>query len=83
MKIKVDKREYEELLNRVDILEKQLRDERNTLFKSWYMSREKLFQLMEDYFKAKCITVVMERDKNKIVAEVRKQAMDNLFKEDK
>lgn len=41
-----------------------------------------LQQRMEDFFKYSCMTVMLKRDKAEIVAEVRKQAMDNLFKEE-
>ena len=83
MKIKVDKEEYERLLEKVDYLEERLNRDHESMFENWRWTREYLYKMMEDYFKTKCITVVMERDKNKIVAEVRKQAMDNLFKEGK
>lgn len=77
MKIKVDKEEYENLLEKVDYLEKSLNCERECLV--W--TREHLYEMIEEYFKTKCMTVIMERDKNRIVAEVRKQAINNLFKD--
>lgn len=83
MKIKVDKEEYERLLEKVAKLEEEIRDEKFSVFENWKWTRETLYKMMEDYFKTKCMTIVMERDKNRIVAEVRKQAMDNLFKEEK
>lgn len=77
MKVKVDKKEYEDLLKRVETLEKGRE-------KDW----ERLMQVdagleqrMEDFFKYSCMTVMLKRDKNEIIAEVREQAMDNLFKE--
>jgi L-alanine-DL-glutamate epimerase-like enolase superfamily enzyme len=83
MKIKVDKKEYEDLLERVESLEEKVRDEHSVIFENWRWTRETLYKMMEDYFKTQCITTIVERDKDKIVGEVRKQAMDNLFKEEK
>ena len=37
--------------------------------------------MMEDYFKSQCISVMVKRDKDMVIGEVRKNAMDNLFKE--
>ena len=37
---------------------------------------------MEDFFEHKCMTVMVKRDKNMIEAEVRKNIIDNLFKEE-
>lgn len=79
MKIKVDKKEYEDLLKRV----KELEEDRATDWKHFMRLEESLQKRMEDFFKHKCMTVVIKRDKDEIVAEVRKQAMDNLFKEEK
>lgn len=78
MKIKVDKKEYEYLLKRV----KRLEEGRD--FDSRYLSQayKCLEERIEDFFNYKCKVIMLKRDKNEIVAEVRKQAMDNLFKED-
>ena len=37
---------------------------------------------MEDFFKNKCMTVIVKRDRNMIEAEICKNMMDNLFKEE-
>ncbi len=83
MKIRVDKEEYEHLLQRVEELEEKVRDERCSIFENWKWTRETLYKMMEDYFSSKCMTVVMKRDKKEIIAEVRKRVMDNMFKEEK
>lgn len=82
MKIKVDKKEYEMLLERVAKLEEEVRDEKFSMFENWKWTRETLEEMMELYFKRKCMTVMLKRDKDMIVGEVRKNAMDNLFKEE-
>lgn len=77
MKIKVDKEEYERLLKRVGELEKYRAEE-------WERFGELVNNLqrrMEDFFEHKCMTVMVKRDKDMIMAEVRKNAMDSLFKE--
>ena len=83
MKIKVDKEEYELLLKRVEQLEEQLWQQTWDLFENWKWTKESVLKMMEDYFSSQCVNVIVKRDKNMIVGEVRKQAMDNLFKERK
>lgn len=78
MKIKVDKKEYEDLLKRVKCLEENRAED----WKRFMWLEKRLQEYMEDFFKHKCMTVMLKRDKNEIVAQVRKQAMDNLFKEE-
>lgn len=80
MKINVDKEEYERLLERVAELEEEIRDEKFSVFENWKWTRETLYKMMEDYFKSQCIAVMAKRDKDQIIGEVRKAAMDNLFK---
>lgn len=77
MKVKVDKEEYERLLKRVEELEKYREEE----WKHFRILENNLQRYMEDYFEHKCMTVMVKRDKNMIMAEVRKNIMDNLFKE--
>ena len=81
MKIKVDKEEYERLLEKVDYLEERLNRDWESMFENWKWTRETLYKMMEDYFKSQCISVMVKRDKDMIIGEVRKNAMDNLFKE--
>ena len=83
MKIKVDKEEYEHLLEKVDYLEEEVRHNREYLYENWRWTKESLFEMMENYFKTQCITTIVKRDENMIVGEVRKNAINNLFKEDK
>lgn len=81
MKIKVDKEEYERLLEKVNDLEDRLNREHESMFENWRWTREYLYKMMEDYFKTQCISVMVKRDKDMVIGEVRKNAMDNLFKE--
>ena len=83
MKIKVDKEEYERLLEKVDYLEERLNRDRESMFENWRWTREYLYKMMEDYFKSQCISVMVKRDKDMVIGEVRKNAKDNLFKEKK
>lgn len=78
MKIKVDKKEYEDLLKRVKYLE----ENRSEDWKRFMWLEKRLQEYMEDFFEHKCMTVVIRRDKNEVVAEVRKKVMDNLFEEE-
>lgn len=81
MKIKVDKEEYERLLEKVDYLEDRLNHDRESMFENWRWTREELYEMMEHYFKSQCVSVMVKRDKKMIIGEVRKKAMDNIFKE--
>lgn len=81
MKIKVDKKEYELLLERVKRLEDKVQEEDFDLYENWKITREALYDMMKSYFETQCITAIVKRDKEQIVGEVRKQALDNLFKE--
>ena len=81
MKIKVDKKEYELLLERVKRLEDKVQEEDFDLYENWKFTREALYDMMKSYFETQCITAIVKRDKEQIVGEVRKQALDNLFKE--
>lgn len=82
MKIKVDKEQYERLLEKVDYLEEEISRTRDGMFNNWRWSREALYDMMEHYFKSKCVSVMVKRDKDQIIGEVRRHAMDNLFKEE-
>ena len=78
MKVKVDKKEYEDLLKRV----KNLEENREADIRHFLRLEGCMQKRMEDFFEHRCMTVMLKRDKDEIVAEVRKQAMDNLFKEE-
>lgn len=77
MKIKVDKEEWENLLKRVAYLEDIGRYD--SQYRRYLESH--LQEIMEDYFKNKVQTYMVKRDREKIVAEVKKAAINNLFKE--
>lgn len=78
MKVKVDKEEYESLLKRV----KELEEDKELDYKHLIWLEDNLQKRMEDFFTHKCMTVTLKRDKDEIVAEVRKRVMENLFKEE-
>ena len=75
--IKIGKKEYESLLKRVEELEKYRKAEEERF--GWLTNNMQRF--MEDFFEKKCMTVIVKRDKDMILAEVRKNVMDNMFKE--
>lgn len=77
MKIKVDKKEYEQLLARVERLEQ---DNANSSERFRWLGEE-FRNYIESYFTDKCRVVMVKRDKDAIVAELRSQAMDNIFKQ--
>ena len=77
MKIKVDKEKYENLLNRV----KELEEYRNTEEERYRHVTYYLQSYLEDFFKHKCMTIIVKRNRDMIATEIRKNMMDNLFKE--
>ena len=81
MKIKVDKEEYEYLVKRVKRLEEAVDGRTGEIYRNWAWTRDMLYEMMENYFNNQCMVVMTKRDKNKVIAEVRKKAMDNIFKE--
>ena len=76
MKVKVDKEEYERLIERVRALEKH----REAEWEHFRRLENHLQMYMEDFFEKKCKTVIVKRDRDMILAEVRKNVLDNMFK---
>ena len=66
------------LLNRV----KELEEYRDGNYNCYARIMNNLEKYMEDFFEHKCMTVMVKRDRDMISAEVRKNIMDNLFKEE-
>ena len=82
MKIKVDEKEYLNLIKRVDRLERAVEDRTGFIFHSWELTNERLYRMMEQYFDNQTRVTILRRDKDKIIGELRKVAMDNIFKEE-
>ena len=81
MKIKVDKKEYKQLLARVEQLERDNANSWEKFFDAERRLRQELWDSMESYFVNKCQVVMMKRDKDTIAAELRSRAINNIFKE--
>lgn len=83
MKIKVDKKEYEQLLVRAEQLSARVehleRYNANSLERFRWLEKE-FRDYIENYFTDRCRVVMMKRDKDEIIAELRSQAIDNIFK---
>ena len=77
MKVKVDEEEYKRLIKRVEELEKY----RAAEWERFGGLVNNLQRRMEDFFEHKCMTVMVKRDRDMVVAEIRKNVMDSLFKE--
>ena len=76
MKIKVDKKEYESLLARVDELEGKV--DRATDYGDIVLKRMR--EEIDNYFLDKCHVVIVKRNKDEIVAEIKNQITNNMFK---
>lgn len=83
MRVKVDEKEYLNLIKRVDRLEQEIEDRTGFIFQSWELTDERLYNMMEHYFDNRTKVILLQRDKDKIMGELREIAMDNIFKEEK
>ena len=81
MKVKVDEKEYLDLIKRVERLERAIEDRQGFIFRSWEITEERLYRMMEQYFDNRTRDILFRRDRDKIIGELRKVAMNNIFKE--
>lgn len=79
----ISKKEYNNLLNRITAVEKIINGEREDIFNNWKWTRETLYEMMSDFFNHSAEVILVQRDRDKIIGELRGMAMDNIFKEDK
>ena len=82
MKIKVDENEWKELKERVESLEASRDSDRHYDREYHIYLRDHLQEMMEDFFRNKVQTYMLKRDKDMIIAELKSQAIDNIFKEE-
>lgn len=75
MKIKVDKKEYEQLLETVEDLKLEVKSmkafERNI--------GRRLNEYLDNFFENKCRVVFFEREKGMIEAQIKQNMIDKLF----
>lgn len=76
--MKISKKEYENLLLRVANLE-LAQDE---AAKDFALIIKELQERIDNYFKYKCNAIIIKRDRDMIVGEIRDNIMKNLFKEE-
>ena len=79
----ISKKEYKSLLSRIKTLEELVNDRRGAIFDNWRWSREALYEMMSDYFKNNTEIILLQRDKDKIIGELKGKVMNNIFKENK
>lgn len=83
MKVKVDEKEYLDLIKKVDRLERAVEDREGFIFRSWELTEERLYRMMEQYFDNRTRDILFRRDRDKIIGELKKVAIDNIFGEEK
>lgn len=74
----ISKKEYENLLARVTKLE--LAQDKAT--KDFILLTKELQERIDNYFRYKCDAIIIKRDRDMIVGEIRGNIMKNLFKEE-
>lgn len=68
------RKDYEELKETIATMQDEVAELRRYV----YTIKGELRQLMDDYFKHECMVVILRRDRQKIVAEIRKKIESNL-----
>lgn len=76
--MKISKKDYERLLFRVTKLELA----QDKAVKDFSLMTKELQERIDNYFKYKCEAIIIKRDKDMIVGELRDTIMNNLFKEE-
>lgn len=76
--MKISKKDYERLLFRVTALELA----QDKAVKDFALMTKELQERIDNYFKYKCEAIIIKRDKDMIVGELRDTIMNNLFKEE-
>lgn len=76
--MKISKKEYESLLFRITALELA----QDKAAKDFTLMTKELQERIDNYFKYKCEAIIIKRDKDMIMGEVRDNIMNNLFKEE-
>ncbi len=86
----ISKKKYQNLVTRIKTLESMVgdldgmvADRHGRIFDNWTWSRETLYEMMLDFFKHNAEVILVHRDKEKIIGELKGIAVDNIFKEDK
>lgn len=76
--MRISKKEYESLLFRITRLELA----QDKAAKDFTLMTKELQERIDNYFKYKCEAIIIKRDKDMIMGEVRDNIMNNLFKEE-
>lgn len=76
--MKISKKDYERLLFRITKLELA----QDNALKDFALMTKELQERIDNYFKYKCEAIIIKRDKDMIVGELRDTIMNNLFKEE-
>lgn len=76
--MRISKKEYESLLAKVAKLE--LAQDKAT--KDFILLTKELQERIDNYIKYKCSAIIIKRDRDMIVGEIRDNIMKNLFKEE-
>ena len=57
-------------------------DRQGRIFDNWTWSKGTLYEMMSDFFKHRTEVVLVHRDKEKIIGELKGIAMNNIFEEE-
>lgn len=76
------RKEIEELKEQVEMLEQQQKDLEKRCTEFFRNLKLYVKESVGRYFDEKCLVVLLKRDKDEIIAQIEKKAMDNLFRKD-
>lgn len=76
--MKISKKEYESLLFRITRLELA----QDKAVKDFAIMTKELQERIDNYFKYKSEAIIIKRDKDMIIGEIRENIMNKLFKEE-
>ena len=79
----ISTKKYNGLITRIDRIEEVVSDKRGEIFSAWRMEEEMLREIMDNYLEHHTKVVLVKRDKEKIIGELKKIVTNNIFKEEK
>lgn len=71
--------QYDDLIRRIERIEKRLDDEDGFLFESWRITRQNIEEYIKEYIDRNCEIRIQRVNNEYATAELRRKIMNNLF----
>lgn len=71
--------QYDDLIRRIERIEKRLDDEDGFLFESWRITRQHIEEYIKEYIDRNCEIRIQRVNNEYATAELRRKIMNNLF----